>query len=96
VTLAAHVLLAAAVLAVWLGCIGFARLSSALDRLHCATFVAVAAGPAILLAGFLTEGGAASVVKVLFLLGCFLLSGAALSHAIARAVTWRDREGAEP
>lgn len=94
-TVVTDALLAVAVLAVWLGCFGFVRLHGALDQLHCATFVAVAAGPAVLLAVFATEGGAASV-KVLFLLGCSLVSGAALSHAIARALTWREREGAEP
>lgn len=92
----ADALLGIAVLSVWLGCFGFVRLHGALDRLHCATFVAVASGPAVLLAAFATEGGTASVVKVLFLLGCFLLSGATLSHAVARALTRREREGAEP
>ncbi len=89
-------LLAFATLCVWLGCLGFVRLRGALDRLHCATFVASTAGPAVLLATFATRGGSASVVKVVFLMGSLLLSGAVLAHAVARALTWRGRQGAEP
>ncbi len=83
-------LLALAVAAVWLGCVGFARLSGALDRLHCATFVACAAGLPLLLAAFATEGASASVLKVFFLLVCGVLSGAILSHALGRALISRE------
>jgi multisubunit Na+/H+ antiporter MnhG subunit len=96
VRLATDILLAVAVLGVWLGCLGFARLSGALDRLHCATFVACAAGPPILLAAFATEGASASVLKVLFLLACNVLGGGVLAHALGRALVWREREGAKP
>lgn len=95
-TVVTDVLLALATLGVWLGCLGFVRLRGALDRLHCATFVASTAGPAVLLATFATEGASASVVKVVFLVVCLLLSGAVLSHAVARALTWRARQGGEP
>lgn len=75
---------------------GFARLPGALNRLHCATFVSCAAGLPLLLAAFATEGASASVLKVLFLVVCGLLSGAVLAHALGRALAWREREGAEP
>ncbi len=88
-------LLVLAVLAVLLGCLGFARLSAPLDRLHCATFVSCAAGLPLLLAAFATEGAKASVLKVVFLLVCGILSGSVLSHALGRALTWREREGGQ-
>ncbi|HJS87836.1 MAG TPA: monovalent cation/H(+) antiporter subunit G [Acetobacteraceae bacterium] len=89
-------LLAAATLSAWLACLGFARLRGALDRLHCATFAAATVGPAVLVAAFASQGGSPSVAKVVFLLACLLLSGAALSHAIGRALIWRDQHGGEP
>ncbi len=95
-TVLADVLLAAAALAAWLACTGFLRLRGALDRLHCATFAACTTGPAIVLAAFASEGGSPAMAKLVFLLFCQLLSGAALSHAIGRALIWREREGAEP
>jgi multisubunit Na+/H+ antiporter MnhG subunit len=95
-TLVTDLLLAAAVLSVCLGSIGFVRLRDPLDWLHCAPFVASAAGPAVLLAAFASQGGSPSVVKIVFLLACSLLSGAASSHAIGRALFWRRRHGAEP
>jgi multisubunit Na+/H+ antiporter MnhG subunit len=96
VSVLTDLLLAVAALSVWLACLGFVRLRGTLDRLHCATFAASTAGPAVLLAAFTSQGGSPSVVKVVFLLGCLLLSGAALSHAVGRALSWRDRQGAEP
>ncbi len=95
-TILADVLLGVAAFSVWLACLGFVRLREPLDRLHCATFAASTAGPAVLLAAFASQGGSPSVVKVVFLLASLLLSGAALSHAVGRALTWRDRQGAEP
>ncbi len=95
-TVLADLLLAVATLSVWLACAGFVRLRGPLDRLHCATFVASTAGPAVILAAFASQGGSPSVVKVVFLFACLLLSGAGLSHAIGRALIWRDRQGAEP
>jgi multisubunit Na+/H+ antiporter MnhG subunit len=96
VSVVTDLLLAAATLSVWLACVGFARLNGPLDRLHCATFSVSTAGPAVLAAAFASHGGSPSVVKVAFLLACLLLSGAALSHAIARALNWRDQHGADP
>jgi multisubunit Na+/H+ antiporter MnhG subunit len=96
VTVLTDVLLAAATGSVWLACLGFVRLRGALDRLHCATFAASSAGPPVLLAVFASQGGSPSLIKVVFLLASLLLSGAALSHAVGRALTWRDRHGAEP
>ena len=89
-------LLAVATLSVWLACVGFARLRGPLDRLHCATFAVSTVGPAVLAAAFASQGGSPSVVKVVFLLGCLLLSGATLSHAIGAALRWRERYEADP
>ena len=49
-------LLAVAVAAVWLGCVGFIRLGDAFDRLHCVAFVGIAAGVPVMLAGFVSQG----------------------------------------
>ncbi len=87
----ANILLAIGVATAWLGCLGFARLTGALDRLHCASFVGCAAGPPLLLAAFATEGASASVVKVLFLLVIGIISGGVLSHALGRAIVLRQR-----
>ncbi len=89
-------LLGLATVAVWLGCLGFVRLRRVLDRLHCAAFVTWTAGLPLLLATLASQGASAAVLKVLFLLVAALLSGAALAHAIGHALTWRERQGAEP
>lgn len=86
------VLLAISVVAAWLACLGFARLTDALDRLHCATFVGCAVGPPLLIAAFLTRGASADMVKILFLLVVGVLSGGVLSHALGRAIVLRERE----
>ncbi len=83
--LAVAILLAIAVAASWLGCLGFARLAYAFDRLHCTTFIGVAAGFPVLLASFAERGADTSVLKVLLLVTCALLNGAALAHATGRA-----------
>ncbi len=86
------ILLAVAVAAFWLASVGFIRLRDALDRLHCATFLGVTAGPAITLAGFLDLGAQPSAVKILFVLVSTTLSGAALSHAAGRALWFRGQD----
>lgn len=86
------VLLAIGVAAAWLGCLGYARLTGSLARLHAATFTGCAAGPPLLIAAFLTQGASASMVKVLFLLVIGVLSGGVLSHALGRAIVTRERE----
>ena len=79
-------LLTIAVLATWLGCLGFARLPTAYARLHCVPFVIIAAGIPLTLATFLADGMSSRLLKVLFLMVVLLVSGAALSHATGRAI----------
>lgn len=93
-TVAADGLLALATAAIWLGCLGFARLRAPLDRLHAATFAGVVAGPIILLAGVVSFGPTFAMLKLLFLVVTMLLAGGAMSHAVGRAIAWRDRHGA--
>lgn len=85
----AEALLAAAVLAVWLGVAGFARLAWPLDRIHCVTFVNITSGALILAAAGLWGGAADDVIKVAALVGALLVGGAVIAHATARAILQR-------
>ncbi|HEX4765240.1 MAG TPA: monovalent cation/H(+) antiporter subunit G [Lichenihabitans sp.] len=82
--------LALAVLATWLACLGFLRLRSELDRLHCVAFVNVTAVPMIAAAAFFEEGVTPRSVKLVALVIMTLLTGAAMSHAAGRALALRD------
>jgi multicomponent Na+:H+ antiporter subunit G len=84
------ILLAVVVLGAWVGCIGFARLRSPLDRLHCSTFVNTASGSAITAAAFVADGFSARAGTVLLIAALSLLIGAALSHASGRALLLRE------
>ena len=86
-------ILALAGIAVWIGCVGFARLASPYDRLHCATFVAAGAGPLVGLAAFWADGASDRAWKILLVVVLVLVNGAALSHAASRAVAWREGSG---
>lgn len=92
---ATDLLLAASVLGTWLGCLGYLRLGSALDRLHCVAFVnVVGLGPLAAMA-FVAEGASNRAVKIVILLLVSLLAGGALAHAIGRALVLRGTgEGA--
>ncbi len=85
--------LGVAVLAAWIGAAGFLRLRTAYDRLHCATYVSVGAGLPVLVAACTADGLSDRALKLLFLVACMLLSGAALAHAIGRALLLRGRGG---
>ena len=85
-------LLAVAVAAVWLAALAFVRLKTALDRLHCATFVNVAAGLAVTLAAVVQDGATSRSWKTAAILVLTLLVGSATSHAIGRALHLRDAE----
>ena len=87
--LAAEILLGLGVLASWLGCAGFARMRSPLDRMHCVAFVNAISGVCVLLAAALTEGPTTRVFKILLIVGIGLLAGAAMSHATGRALLLR-------
>lgn len=84
-------LLVVSVIAVWLGCLGFARVSTPYDRLHCVTFVSVAAGVPLMLACWLNQGASEPILKIVFLVLFALLNGATLAHATGRAVLHRER-----
>lgn len=94
-TLLSDLFLAVMVATVWLGCLGFARLRDAFDRLHCAGFVGAAAAVPLLLAAWLSQGNSATIAKLAFLLACLLFNGAALSHATGRALHYRRRDEPE-
>jgi multisubunit Na+/H+ antiporter MnhG subunit len=89
-------ILVLATLAVWIGCVGFARLSSPYDRLHCATFVAATAGPLLVLMAFWADGASDRAWKILLTVILALVNGAALSHAIGRTIAWRDSTDEAP
>lgn len=82
-------LLALAVAAAWLGALGCVRLAWPLDRLHCVTFVNIAAGAPILLAAALCGGSADDLIKVVILIGTLIVGGAAIGHSTARAIVRR-------
>ena len=92
--LAVDGLLALAVLSVWLGALGFARLRTALDRLHCATFVNVAAGSCLTFAAVLQDGLTSRSWKMAALLALILLTGSVTTHAVGRALHLRDGDQA--
>ena len=79
-----------AVAAAWLGALGFLRLRSALDRLHCTTFVLASSGPLLTLAAFLHEGLTPRSLKLAVLVVALLVTGAATTHAVGRALLLRD------
>lgn len=89
------VCLTIAVACIWLGCIGFARFSSAYDRLHCVTFVAVTAGIFVVVAAFAADGVSDRSLKILLFFLLTLANGAAAAHATGRAVMRRAEDGAE-
>ncbi len=83
-------LLAVMVAAAWLGCLGFARLRTPLDRLHCVAFVNATAGIALTIAAFVADGLASTRAwKILLMTMVSLGAGAALSHASGRALWMR-------
>ena len=82
-------LLGLAVLSAWLGCAGFLRLRTALDRMHCVAFVYATAGSALTVAAFVSDGASDRALKVLLLTVAGLVTGAAMSHATGRALLLR-------
>lgn len=88
-TLAAEVLLAAAVAAAWLGAAGLFRLAGPLERLHCVPFVNITCGALILIAAAAGGGAPDPIIKTALLLAGLLVGGAATAHATARAIVQR-------
>ena len=83
-------LLGVAVLSAWLASLAFLRLRTALDRLHCASFVNIATGIAVTLAVFVEDGLSSRASKTLALLAILIISGAATIHAAGRTLLVRD------
>lgn len=79
-----------AVASVWLGVVGFLRLTTALDRLHCASFVNVAGGLFLLLAAIVDEGLTVRSLKFGILYLLLLTGGAVAAHAAGRALLLRS------
>jgi monovalent cation/proton antiporter MnhG/PhaG subunit len=88
-----EVLLGLTVLSAWLGAVGFLRFKTALDRLHCASFVSAAGGFALALAVLAQDGLTDRLLKMLAIWAILLLSGAATSHALGRALVLRGGTG---
>ncbi len=94
-TAAIDVLLAAAVLAAWLGAAGFLRLRGALDRLHVVAFVNVLTGIAVTAAALLGDGVSQRSGKIVLIWLLTLVTGAALAHASGRALLLRGSTDAD-
>lgn len=92
-TMLIDALLGLLVAVTWLGCLGFARLRTPLDRLHCASFVNAAAGVLLAVTAFVADGASDRAFKILLMVAVTLVSGAALSHALGRALLYRGRFG---
>jgi len=89
---AVDALLALAVLGAWLGCAGFARLRTPLDRMHCAGFVNWTTLVGIAAAAFVADGASNRAFKLLLVAIVSILAGAVLSHATGRALAVREAD----
>jgi multisubunit Na+/H+ antiporter MnhG subunit len=85
-------LLIVAIAAAWLAAIGFARLRTPLDRLHCAPFVNAVSGTALAAAAGVSDGMAIRPLKLILIVLVNLIAGAAMSHAIGRAAVRRGEK----
>lgn len=79
--------------AAWLGALGFARLRSSLDRLHCVTFIYVGCGLPLAVAAVVSDGFSSRALKMLLLTVVALVAGASLNQVAARAIFNRDEAG---
>jgi multicomponent Na+:H+ antiporter subunit G len=89
-TLVAMVL-AFGVASVWLGAAALLRLRP-LGRLHAVSFVNGAAGGAVTLAAWLTDGATSRTGKALLVWVVLLLTGALSAHVTGRAIFLRGGE----
>ena len=86
-------LVALIVISAWIGAAGFARLRSALDRLHCVTFVYVGCGVPLVALALVVDGPSQRAFKILLLVAVSLVAGASVNQAVARAVVVRGEAG---
>lgn len=89
-TILVEALLAGGGLAAVLATLAFLRLKTALDRLHCASFVMVATGFAVTAAAIVQDGVTSRSWKVAALFVLSLLVGAVTTHALGRALHLRE------
>lgn len=83
------ILLAASVSCCWLACLGFARLRTPFDRMHCASFVNVVAVPLMVAAAFVADGSSQRAWKFLAAAAISFVAGGAGAHAAGRALWQR-------
>jgi len=57
--------------------------------MHCVAFVNTTAGTVLILAVFLSDGMSVRALKVLLMVAASLVTGAATSHAVGRAILLR-------
>lgn len=88
-TVLVWILAALSIAAALLGAVAFHRLPSPLERLHAGSFVAVAAGAPLVVAGFLSEGFTGRTLKLAVIVAILIVSGALTNHAVARALLYR-------
>jgi multicomponent Na+:H+ antiporter subunit G len=84
------ILLGLGVVCGWIAVLGALRLPAALDRLHAVTFIYVASLGPVVAAGFVQEGVTERTLKLLFLFAVMVFAGAAVTHALARAIATRE------
>jgi multisubunit Na+/H+ antiporter MnhG subunit len=90
---AVDIALGLVVAAGWLAAAAFVRMRTAMDRLHCSTFVTVVGGALLFVAVAFQDGATSRTWKTLFLIATSTAISAAGSHAIGRAL--QLREGAQ-
>ena len=83
---------ALAVVAAWLGALSYVRSRTALERIHCVTYVSVVTLGALVPAAVATEGITPRTCKLGLLWMINLTVGALLSHATARTIHLRGGE----
>ena len=86
------VLLTLGIAVALLGTIAFLRLETPFERLHAASFVAIAASACFVGAAFVTDGISGRPLKMVLIFVALMLTGAIANHAVARALHIRGGE----
>jgi len=73
----------------WLSAAAFARFKAPLDRLHSVAFFNVSVGASLCLAALAADGWSSRSVKIIAIAILSVVTGAGISHAIGRAITYR-------
>ncbi|HEX4149976.1 MAG TPA: monovalent cation/H(+) antiporter subunit G [Pirellulales bacterium] len=91
-TAALDIILVVGVAVAWLGALVFARMQTALERLHVIAVVNIVGGIVVLLGAFLTDGMSSRSLKCTVIWLVMVLSGALVSHVTGRALHLREGE----